>query len=391
MTFVYLRLLYPQHVLRAIANPSSRLDGANPNSPYYPALDGLRAIAVLSVFLGHYAHFRFGGIGVDIFFVLSGFLITGILYDARDTPHRFRNFYIRRILRIFPAYYALWFVLLALTPLLHIDWQFANLLWPAYLGNWLPFLAPDSSNQLLAYPQGHLVLLNTGHFWTLCMEEQFYLLWPIVVFTVRNRSTLLRICAVTIVLSPLLRIALGVFTSQTFFSGLSGATFCRFDEFLFGGLAALALRGQSAEKIRCAGPYLFWSGGAAVVVFAIASLRMLGRNPDGVIMQNWIMFAGITIACTLALGMLLMCLDKTTWLGGILNLTPLRALGRLSYGFYLWHDVPHAFFEHAIRIVHLSPRGLGLIIPFTGTLVLTLASYHLIERPFLKLKTRFEA
>jgi len=377
-------------VLLALANPTSPPDGANPHSPYYPALDGLRAIAVLSVFLGHYAHFRFGGIGVDIFFVLSGFLITGILYNASDTPHRFRNFYIRRILRIFPAYYALWLVLLALTPVLHIDWHSANLLWPAYLGNWLPLLAPGSSNQLLAHPQGHLVLLNTGHFWTLCIEEQFYLLWPLVVFTVKNRSTLLRICAITIVLSPLLRIALGVFTSQTFFSALSGATFCRFDEFLFGGLAALALRGSSAARIRTAGPYLFWSGGAAVTAFAAASLYVLGRNPNGIILENWIMYAGITISCTLSLGMLLMCLDKTTWLARILNLTPLRALGRISYGFYLWHDVPHAFYEHAIRIAHLSPHTLGLIIPFTGTLVVTLASYHLIERPFLKLKTRFE-
>jgi len=90
--------------------------------PFYPALDGLRAIAILMVFAVHYGPFirdfslfKWGWVGVDLFFVLSGFLITGILYDTLHEPHFFRSFYIRRTLRIFPLFYGFWVLLLILS------------------------------------------------------------------------------------------------------------------------------------------------------------------------------------------------------------------------------------------------------------------------------------
>ena len=104
------------------------VSGANAKSAYYIALDGLRAIAVIMVFFQHYGAgkaflFGWGWTGVDIFFVLSGFLITGILYDSQQKPHRYRDFYIRRTLRIFPLYYFVWAVILLMTPFALWQWN----------------------------------------------------------------------------------------------------------------------------------------------------------------------------------------------------------------------------------------------------------------------------
>ena len=91
---------------------------------YFPALDGIRALAFLMVFAQHYLQMLWGWTGVDIFFVLSGFLITGILYDTRDQAHRVRNFYVRRTLRIFPLYYGLMLLLVLSYP--YFRWQWCD-------------------------------------------------------------------------------------------------------------------------------------------------------------------------------------------------------------------------------------------------------------------------
>jgi peptidoglycan/LPS O-acetylase OafA/YrhL len=121
---------------------------------------------------------------VDLFFVLSGFLITGILYDTRNTQHRFRNFYVRRTLRIFPLYYGLLIVGLLLTPIFHWIWHPVWILWPLYLGNYGRFIWLGDWMQgtgVLDHLRSSLpfkspFFLYFGHFWSLCVEEQFYLL-----------------------------------------------------------------------------------------------------------------------------------------------------------------------------------------------------------------------
>jgi len=183
----------------------------------FPALDGIRALAVTMVFLVHYGGGSHGGkilqyanlvrgylwVGVDLFFVLSGFLITGILYDTRNDSKFFRRFFARRSLRIFPIFYMTAAVLLALTPFLSYQWRAGHLLFLIYMGNYL-------ANYNFAYyevtSRNHpLFTAFLGHLWTLCVEEQFYLLWPIVVWLVRDRVMLIWTAAALSALALVLR------------------------------------------------------------------------------------------------------------------------------------------------------------------------------------------
>jgi peptidoglycan/LPS O-acetylase OafA/YrhL len=156
--------------------------------PHLPALDGLRGFAVLVVFLFHYGGgthsslfvmrvFGFlnkgGWAGVTLFFVLSGFLITGILWDSFDQPNWLRNFYARRALRIFPLYYgSLVLVLLAAA------WK--GTLLPALRLIWIPAFFLQNMPHLVALVDRIPSPLGIFHFWSLAVEEQFYLLWPFV-------------------------------------------------------------------------------------------------------------------------------------------------------------------------------------------------------------------
>ena len=121
-----------------------------------------------------------GWTGVNLFFVLSGFLITGILYDTLHNEHYFRNFYMRRFLRIFPLYYGFLFLLMALAPWRHVTWGGRQFVLLAYLQNtaiWFPIPGFRLAN-----------LADLNHFWSLAVEEQFYLFWPLVVFLVKDRK-----------------------------------------------------------------------------------------------------------------------------------------------------------------------------------------------------------
>src|SRR5208282_2425862 len=151
------------------------------------ALDGVRGLAIVAVMLTHISiqqvplhpllrgTLALGWSGVDLFFVLSGFLITGILLDTRQCPNYFRSFYARRVLRIFPLYYGfLTFALLVFPYIVSPDFMPApshRWLYVCYVANWLP------------HAQWHVL----SHFWSLCVEEQFYFIWPLLILLVSPR------------------------------------------------------------------------------------------------------------------------------------------------------------------------------------------------------------
>src|SRR5258706_538487 len=187
---------------------------------HIPALDGLRGVAILLVLVLHFApyapglqaptvlldrlYLRVSGIGwtgVDLFFVLSGYLITGILYDTRGSKHYFRQFYARRFLRIFPLYYVALALFLIILP------------WPHSFDSVIRELRGDAVwywtylyNMRVA-ATGFLPSSALGHFWSLAVEEQFYLIWPIVVLWL-GRKHLIVTCAVAVVAALACRLSM---------------------------------------------------------------------------------------------------------------------------------------------------------------------------------------
>ncbi|TCK74108.1 acyltransferase family protein [Acidipila rosea] len=382
-------------------------DNLKSSSRYYIALDGLRAVAVLMVFCQHYGAakawiFGWGWTGVDVFFVLSGFLITGILYDSQNKQHRYRDFYARRTLRIFPLYYAVWLAILLLTPVAHWQWNWRWALWPAYVGNYARFLflhvAGDSYQfdrilfgQTVEHWFGTPMHLWIGHFWSLCVEEQFYLIWPFIVYTVRKREALIKICIGVIITMPLFRwlltvvLPLPLLRMELFYRSLP----TRLDALLIGGLIALLLRGPEQKWLSTWRHRVLAGAGAAFVMAYLISVKLL-KLPFYGSATNWIGIVGFTLIDVFAAALILECIHPGSWLGQALSFKPLRLLGIVSYGFYVYHDLLHDFF--ALFAMRFFPRMgyAGIVVTaLMGTALISTLSYNLLEKPMLKLKARF--
>jgi peptidoglycan/LPS O-acetylase OafA/YrhL len=206
------------------------------------SLDGWRGIAILLVFLFHYLPrsphnplswlASAGWWGVDLFFVLSGFLITGILYDTRQSNGFFKAFYARRALRLFPVYCLAVLVVAVGTEFFR------------HHRNWLliPFFF-YGSNVVLAVPHGYpqVAPFDCSHFWSLAVEEQFYSIWPLVIFFAADRRRLMRICIAGIAFALLLRITLTATGASLWLDYWELPT--RMDSLLAGALIALYVRG----------------------------------------------------------------------------------------------------------------------------------------------------
>ena len=379
---------------KTCAQPAATTRSAQPDSSgaWYPGLDGVRGVAVGLVFMVHFLQKwgNIGWMGVLIFFVLSGFLITGVLYDGRNEIHRFRNFYVRRTLRIFPLFYFIWLLVLVGAFFLQEQWRPMLLLWPVYLGNFARFFAGTSAVDHI-YTGIPWFPIEIGHFWSLAVEEQFYLLWPLVVFSVSDRKVLIRICSIAVVAVLLFRICIvpvvpHSFLEMGFFYRM---TFTQADAFLFGGLIALMLRGPRKAAILRLGPPLFWS--ALVALALVAWLNGPGPHLSKVVPESpWMSGYGFTFVDFVAGGMILSALRPGNLLFRVLTLQPLRVLGRYSYGFYVYHVLLLPLrplylwgsWSTPIIVVHFC-------IDFLIVLAVSAASYHFLEMPFLRMKRRF--
>jgi peptidoglycan/LPS O-acetylase OafA/YrhL len=367
------------------------------NRVFYPALDGVRALAFLMVFGQHYFGLSWGWTGVDIFFVLSGFLITGILFDTKEKPHRVWNFYIRRTLRIFPLYYAAFLLVLLTWPL--FKWQIDTtwLVWPAYVGNFARFLhpyTPDSPLQLLADAQPlsrtiHGLRLYLGHFWSLCVEEQFYLLWPWVVFWVKDRKRLLWLCLAVVVLTPVARAIGNDRLPEFMLNGevLYRATFFRADSLLLGGLLALLLRGGHGAALYKAARVVFALCVATVIVWLVL-------NPDARTLRyddypDWKFTWGLTFIDIFAAALIVLAIQPRSWTSRIFSPAPLRWIGRISYGAYVLHDIPKAFYYKAVKSMPGNSMFNASVLGLICTLILASLSFHFFESPFIRLKERW--
>ncbi len=376
------------------------------NKIYYPALDGLRAIAVLMVFTTHYLplpqFLNWGRMGVDIFFVLSGFLITGILYDSAERKNRYSVFYKRRFLRIFPLYYFVLLIPVVTEPLFRWRLHPALWFWPAYIGNYAPFLWPNDVHgtstvfEALAAtrPGWQSFTWNLDHLWSLCVEEQFYLVWPLIVYSVSDRRRLRNICVAAVVIVLLLR------WLSTFVLGpgwiqlglLYFTTPLRADSLLLGGAIALALRGPEAKYIGSIARPLALLLAAVFAIWEAASYWRFGHLIDPV----WSSFhnpAYGTFASAVAAVLIAMAIDPKRTLYCWLNKRMLRAIGQRSYGFYVYHLVLISVFATIARAISFGHRGVaGALLPLValaGTLAVSWISFQYFEAPLLRLKARF--
>ncbi|WP_433966854.1 acyltransferase family protein [Tunturiibacter gelidiferens] len=373
------------------ASEAAQPKGIAPATQHNAALDGLRGVAILSVMLYHFTGTYKGAnpllrlwslvagagwMGVDLFFVLSGFLITGILYDTAHAEHKVRNFYARRALRIFPLFYAVLFGLLLLTPVLHMHWRSEHLLYFFYLSN--------ADHLLVPHFQSPSQWVNLGHLWSLAVEEQFYLLWPFVVWRVKNRTTLLRIILAVLVAGPILR-ALLIATGMDALE-MSRLLVTRADSLLFGGGVALLARAPSADRIPTERILI-------TSVSLLAILLYVAHGPEA--SSAWIATVGYSAIAMCFASLIFLAQEGSNWVTALFDRPLLRFFGRYSYGLYLFHGLYFVYLRHlAGRIEHLMHSGLLaqlliVVFGFLFSIVLAVLSYHFFEAPILTLKRRF--
>ena len=350
---------------------------------HIPALDSVRGLAVLSVMLYHcfsFALFKFGWIGVDLFFVLSGFLITGILLESRDTRNYYKNFIVRRALRIFPLYYFILLICLVILPVI----------WPMLFGNgfeyyihYQPWFWLYMQNWLYSktgFPEN----LTLVHLWSLAVEEQFYIFWPLVV-RIFNVKKMFVVCIIFIAFSLVFRFyigsELGLVYPYTYMATLS-----RMDALIIGAIIAILIRIKPAwlEK------YTFY-------VFVLSSLALGG----GLLILKSAAFSRLasvyTLIDILAGCLLIFMLNKRRFVLLRPFYHPLFSfLGKYSYGLYIYHYIIYGIFEANVfpRLMDIvEKKQIALVIVGIMVLIISIPvsvlSYRYVEKPFLKLKRFF--
>jgi peptidoglycan/LPS O-acetylase OafA/YrhL len=335
-------------------------------------LDSVRGIAVLLVLIHNTdiypsLHLGFiannGWMGVDLFFVLSGFLITGILVDTKRMPGYFKNFYSRRCLRIWPLYFTSILFMFVAVPLLRPSdaqsvfgprsapwWAF-----PLFLQNFLVRI-PTQATGLL------------GVSWSLAVEEQFYLAWPLVV-QLCSESRLQRISLGVIFLSPVLRLCLLPYGIHQYSN-----TFCRLDGLMAGAFLAVLVR--SSRFI----PSHFVKAAWAVLLASVPLALMMEA-----LLQRWIVFSLVALASSAFVFLALF--SENGFFQAVLKSRFLMYTGTVSFGIYLLEKIP----LDVVRAFNLENYP---FLAFSVTTAMTFAmaslSWKLLERPFLRLKRFFD-
>ncbi len=363
-----------------------------PASNYMPQLDALRFFAVLGVLVSHYwipkdlvwffADMDWGWMGVQLFFVLSGFLISGILFDSRQVVENtaisslflIRQFYIRRFLRIFPIYY----LVIVVSLLLNIEPARQIWVW------------------LVSYTANvYITVFNTwigafSHFWSLAVEEQFYLIWPcLVMFVPRKWLPLTLLC--TIVLAPIYRF--GAYQMYRYdvnpFDFKPGTlTLANFDSLGMGALVAYTWRTKlTRENVQKYLTEIILPLGLILYVITLA-LYHYHLKPSIFFTLNDFALSLIFAWLVGAAG-----IGFTGTMGKILTFPIFSYLGKISYGIYVYHYLVPLFSVPVMRAINISfpvPGVLHFIVSGLATVILASISWYLFELPINKLKQHFK-
>jgi peptidoglycan/LPS O-acetylase OafA/YrhL len=346
---------------------------------YRKELDGIRAIAAFMILVYHFfKHFDGNSIlvrtigpyteflqyGVSLFFVLSGFLISRILISTRQDKYYFRQFYIRRVLRIFPLYYLFLVIYYFIQPFIfqYPVVPFSN---QVYFWTYLQNFATT-----FEWPA-----VGPIHFWSLSIEEHFYLFWPLIIYYCRLNK-LQYAMFLTILIAVLVRILLISNGYKVFYF-----TFARMDELAAGGLLAIL---ELKNKLLTTNSKKFLITGIAIIILtAILWTIFDGKENPVIQVLKYLMFSGVFFSL---IGYVI-CLPNDHYLKKILMFPFLQYSGKISYGLYVFHLLCFELFSNFLK----TPYSL---INFAGSVGLTFLvasiSYHFFEKKFLQLKRFFE-
>lgn len=365
-------------------------------------LDGVRGISIIVVVAFHLLkradyftnnetlHFltslsSIGWVGVDIFFVLSGFLITSILLKTKGEKNYFKNFYVRRSLRIFPLYFVFIAVIISLLPTLDPDFA-------PQISRALPFL--------LLYQQNWLILISkvplTTYLavtWSLAIEEQFYLIWPAVVYFTK-KETLIKI-SIGVIAASILARALGL----VFWEDMSQVstffyynTFTRFEQLIFGGLLAVAFTQPVwVQRLKSISVPAFWIAFAAFLTLCFTAYPHMVPLDE----NTWLVFGGYTLAAifSAALVTILMTYPETSMFRRLFQLKPLIFFGKYSYSIYLLHVPIILILLDVLWRTQLRGWPMYLVyiaLTYVITVIGALLTWNLLEKHMLNLKKYFE-
>jgi peptidoglycan/LPS O-acetylase OafA/YrhL len=380
----------------AAVSPSAPADdpvAPAPRPRHLPALDGLRGLAILVVLIHNASGLDAAGslpeklwlfvvgagwIGVQLFFVLSGFLITGILLDNRDKPRALRTFYLRRSFRIFPLYYAFligrFLILPLFVPSLAVPGGEQLWFW-LYLSNWALVVTGTSVGGM-------------GHFWSLAVEEQFYLLWPALALKLRVR-TFAWVCVALAAGSFLSRIGMRLFHVPDVW--MYASTFARVDGLALGALVAIAVRSERGRAMlaRVKLP--------AGVVAGLGLMAVIGST-HGLDRYEWLVqsLGYSMLAILFALVVAAAATPSTTGWQRAMSGRALARIGTYSYAIYVVHLplklvllwlLPASVAAWSARAPLAYDVGFVIAVG-VASFVVAAITFVAIERPFLRLKER---
>jgi len=373
------------------------------NSDYQRSIDGLRGLAILLVIMFHRDVAYFGWTGVILFFVLSGYLITRVLVAEKDKESslktKFKNFWARRILRIFPLYYLYLFILIII---LLAKWTSAQ------VGMEMPYLLTYTYNFYLihVYDSNGPSFL-AGHFWSLSIEEQFYLFYPFLVFLCKRKQLKIAVIGL-IVFSVLFRIYFS--ESQSDYLGdINGYIDYHPLSYLDSFLCGAAIFIFRLDKLRPSIQYIIFSLSFLIAVMGGLFVYLDITRGEAFHVRKYLSSFGIAAHYTknfyrvwglfqlnLLFSSLLLLLLSTSknqihlWLKRFFELRPLVAIGKVSYGMYVFHGIVVWLL---LDIFNYEESGMNKYIFFilclVSTWLVSFAVYHLYEKRFLALKEKF--